>query len=328
MAQFETGTWTTQQSLLFALEDFAENELTSGWTIDNHEDDSTPVLEMHIGSLYVSIEGDGTDLAIYQALGYDGSGPGSQPDDSGNGGFGTSDRQVEAIGDSGVNYWFYGPHSGTEDFIYIVVEYATGFYRHFGFGELIKANDFTGGEFAYGGNWDQGNAQIDLADSTLHSVLIDAWSGTAGQSATVHVEGLPNEPHVNTKWGISFLGTAPSNDTAGVERWSLRGGVRAGVMLPFAFIKASLLDGLFPGIPVKVFADTALRVDNPSLHYFLGTMPFVRVVQMGLLDAKDTFSVGGETWRVFPAARKVYIAPEGSSNTEESWNLGIAYRES
>jgi hypothetical protein len=55
-------------------------------------------------------------------------------------------------------------------------------------------------------------------------------------------------------------------------------------------------------------------------------MPYARVVQMGLIDPQDTFSIGGETWIVFPAARKVYVTPEGSSNTEESWNCGIAYR--
>ena len=325
MAQVQTGAWTTQQNLVSTLRTFLL-QLSTAWTIDNWEDDSTPILEAHVGNLYIQLEGDGTSIAVHQSLGYDGSGPGSEPDDSGNGGLGTANRQVEAIGDSGVNYWFYGPLAGSEDFVYIVVEYATGFYRHFGFGNLIKANDYTGGEFAYGGCWDQGATNIDLANSSSHSVLIDQGSGIAGQSATVHVEGLTDEPDVDTKWGVVTLTTSAGNDGNGDPRWLLTGGVRGGPYVAFAAIRASALDGLFPGIPIKVWS--RYTGSTPHRWTLLGTMPYARVVQMGLIDPQDTFSVGGETWRVFPAARKVYITPEGTSGTEESWNLGIAYRES
>ena len=328
MAQVQTGSWTTQQNLISTLRTYAL-QLTSVWTIDSWTDSSTPILEMHIGSLYVQLEGDGTDIAVYQSLGWNvAQAPGTQTDDSGNGGLGTNDRQVEAIGDAGVTYWFYGPLSGTEDFIYVVVEYAAGFYRHFGFGDLIKANDYTGGEFAYGGNWAQ-DTNIDMGNSSAHSVLLDQACGTATKAATVHLEGITDEPSASTKWGVVFLGTAPGNDSAAVARWILEGSVRGGRYIPFAFIKASLLDGLFPGIPIKVFCSDSRATGAPiNRDRFLGTMPFARTVQMGLLDAEDTFTVGAETWRVFPAARKIYITPEGTSGTEESWNLGIAYRES
>lgn len=326
MAQVQSGSYTSQQNLISILRTYLL-QLSSPWTIDNWEDDATPVLEAHIGNVYVQLEGDQTDIAVYQSLGYSGgAGPGTQTDDSGNGGFGTNDRQAEAIGDSAGNYWFYGPISGSEDFVYVVLEYSTGFYRHaFGFGDLIKANDYTGGEFCYAGNWDQGSS-IDLANSGVHSVLLDQGSGVAGQSATVHLEGMTDEPNAATKWGVITLTSSAGNDTAGEPRWLCTGGVRGGPYTPLVFRQASLLDGLFPGVPIKVWT----RYDDSTPHRWqlLGTMPFARVVQMGLLDAQDTFSVGGETWRVFPAARKIYITPEGSSGTEESWNLGIAYRES
>lgn len=326
MAQVQNGSYTSQQNLISLLRTFLL-QLTSPWTIDSWTDSATPILEAHIGNVYIQLEGDQTDIAVYQSLGWSGAqAPGTQTDDSGNGGFGTNDRQAEAIGDAGGNYWFYAPLAGSENFVYVVLEYATGFYRHaFGFGDLIKANDYTGGEFCYGGNWDQ-STNIDLADSGGHSVLLDHGSSIAGQSATVHVEGLTDEPSASTKWGVVTLTSAAGNDTAAVARWLLTGGVRGGPYAPLGFIKASLLDGLFPGIPIKVW--TRHTGSTPNRWQLLGTQPYARVVQMGLLDAQDTFSVGGETWRVFPAARKVYITPEGTSGTEESWNLGIAYRES
>lgn len=326
MAQVQSGSYSSQQNLISLLRTFAL-QLSNAWTIDNWADDSTPILEMHVGNLYVQLEGDQTDIAVHQSLGYDGSGPGSEPDDSGNGGLGTNDRQVEAIGDAGGNYWFYGPLAGSEDFLYVVLEYATGFYRHFGFGDLVKANDYTGGEFAYGGNWDQSTNFIDLATAGQHSILLDHGSSIAGQCATIHLEGLTDEPDPDTKWGIVTLLSSVGNDGNGDPRWPVIGGVRGGPMTAaFCFAKASLLDGLFPGIPIKLWA--RYTGATPERWRLLGTMPYARVVQMGLIDPQDTFTVGGETWRVFPAARKTYITPEGTSGTEESWNLGIAYRES
>jgi len=50
-------------------------------------------------------------------------------------------------------------------------------------------------------------------------------------------------------------------------------------------------------------------------------MPDTRMIDMQYLAAKDTFTVGADTWRAFPIERRV----EGATNGDTDF-LGVAYK--
>ena len=76
-----------------------------------------------------------------------------------------------------------------------------------------------------------------------------------------------------------------------------------------------------PLIPIPIMlANTS---PAPDTARFFGTWPDVRVINMANLDPGETFTVAGETWFVFPWARKQFL----QNATEESWNAGLAYRQ-
>jgi hypothetical protein len=273
------------------------------------------------GTIGVDFEWNGSDIGIHQHLGYASAAPGGNTDDSGNGGLTSNDRRVNGIGDSGTRtYHFFHIDASAERYIHCVVEYASGLYRHFGFGELVKGGaDWTGGEYAYGGYWDQGTSSIDTPLGA-HSILLDSSASNASRAATIHVEGLQDAPS-GCKWGVCGNIASPGTDSAANGRVSLFGGTRTGPYLStFAAFAPSNLTGIVPMVPNHVF----YRNTTPGTPrwFHLGVQPDVRLLNMKNFQAGDVITVGSEDWMIFPAARKQYL----TSDSEESWNMGIAYR--
>lgn len=327
---YESSTYSSQDDLINKLFTFAVTTIGGGgvWTQDQLNTTTNEAALHHTAgaNIYVSFDWDGTNsIGIHQALGYTGgNSPGTHPNDSGNGDTGAlNERRVAGIGNGSGNYWFFSNFGATADFIYVVVlPDATSTYRHFGFGELIKVGDWTGGAFAYGHEWDTANANKDDPASGAHSFLLDgAASANANECATVHMEGFQNAP-ASCKWGVCGIkNITPGNDTAGNGRYRIQGGARSGpyveTFLPFA---PSVSTGLVPGIPIALFAIN--QTPTPDRAYFMGFMPDCRMIQMGPFTAGQELTIGSETWKVFPAVRKQFL----QNDTEESWNMGVAYR--
>jgi len=140
MARYTTGAVSTHTNLLDAIDSVLTTE---GWTRDelDHTNDEAG---WHIGNLYVQAAWDNTtDVNFYQATAWDGAGtaPGSHTGDSG------SSHVINNIGSSLVKYHAFTNDGSGEEFAYFVLEYTSGFYRHFGFGEILKHGGWTGGEF-------------------------------------------------------------------------------------------------------------------------------------------------------------------------------------
>jgi len=319
---------------------------TPGWTQDEAIGtvSSGRQLALHKGNCYVQMRWNPTlgatnSVALYQSTGYTGGNrSGTHPGDSGNG-FNTStsvaetsledERALETIGNGPFpSYYFYSDGSG--DYLHCVVEVATDTFLHFGMGDdggLEKFGDWdtiTGGAYCYGHT----SRGINSAISAVNTTLFDGGAGTVSGTtdgrlrwATMRLAGAPNQGG-SSVWATigGHCSHTQLNDTAGNARATCVGGFRGG-LIPRAFgnFLAGNTSGLAPLSPISVsYID---RVPSPNRVYFLGFMKDVRMVDMTYLAPKDTFTVGPDTWRVFPLIRRV----EGSALGDTDF-LGIAYK--
>lgn len=334
---------SSQEAVMTSIRDFAVAE---GWTLDNFTAASVGVsrgvMTLHRGSCYVSFRWEGTEseatksIAMYQSLGYSG-GSASSPwlftDDSGNGTTSAStlsaNRRVSDIGSGPfVALHLFGSDTDEKSgnsapHIYAVLEYAPGKYRHFAFGTLDKFNDYTGGEFVAGHEWDDAGSNESNPLANDHTVLLDGIMPNAGDNTecgTVHVEGLPGQG-ASSKWGVAWDGTTPGNDRAAVARVNIVGGVRRNLYTYFfgRFVPDSLV-GFFANMPIPIFYKRDTGSSN-ARYYLLGHMPNLRHVSLRNLNPGDEITIGSITYKVFPVVSKANLG--GSNN--ESENMGLAY---
>lgn len=332
----ETGTASDIQDLLTKLETFISQ--SPGFVIDSGMAAASPFyFAVHRDDLYVQFTGDvadvgGETIQVYMSTGYDGSGPGAEP--GSNIAFNTSasgGNRINNIDGPYESYYFYAnfdDSAGKPVYCHVVLEYAAGLFRHFGFGSIRKFGTWEGGEYAYGHYWAQGTSNIDNAGDRTHHVLFDGGlANEGGATDRIHMRFIDdNKMYVqspNRKWAVpsSTLGF-PGLDGDGVQKNTLYMGYRAGWWGEhFYQIPQSVFNGFKPLLPIATFIrDPQTTPDNVR---FLGFTEDVRMVNMDGLIPKQTLDIAGDTWRVFPLTRKQAL----NNDTEESDNLGIAYRE-
>lgn len=329
---YETGAASNIGDLISKLCTFATGLSTTPWTQDEL---ATYQATLHRGNCYVSFMWAAAPntygLAIYQSLGYTSSThPSGMPDDSGCGTTGTNpttlgQRWVNFTDGAGNNnsgpftaYHFFAGE-GSEPYIYVVVEMASGLYRHFGFGNLVKRNDFTGGEFVYGHHWYNNVAYRDNPTANFHTFLMDGVDAVyPNEAASVHLEGFPGQA-VGGKWGVC-TSAAPGNDRAGVARLKLFGTARSGGYgYHLLWMRASQLGSYKLLVPVTLlYRDDA---PTPDVWRWLGEMPGMTLVNMHHFSPGDEITVGSDTYMIFPWIRKRYQ----DDGNEESRNAGVAY---
>jgi len=321
---YETGTCTTQQDFLNKLQTFLASE---GWTVDDW-DTAEKELALHKSTVYVSFRWDATattgGISVHHALGFTGGAhPGYHLHDSGNGAKTgspiVSQRRLSRVGNAFQNYWIF---AGTT-FCHVVLEYLPGLYRHLSFGILEKMGTWTGGEYAAGHVWETDVNAIDDPRDTRHTLLFDgANTNSFTEGATIHADGLPGEPSANTQFVVIWAGgSSVGNDSDGYARGYGIGGMRDGFYQnALGWIRANPNSGYVPLIPIQVwYVPDATGVADWRL---LGYTPDMRLVNIGNMVAAQEFTVGADTWKVFPWTRKQYLL----ANAEESWNGGIAYK--
>lgn len=330
------------------LEDFMSKFLVwvatvSGWTVDQSIStiDSGRQCAISKGSLFVQFRwasASPSTIAVYQSTAFVGATrAGLMTGDSGNGyntnnstteANLTTERCIELLGNDAIpNYYFYTNTAG--DYLHVVAEVATNEFRHFGCGNLDKFADWdtmTGGEYAYG------HAEVTASSSTSSAicVLLDgaATSATGASSAqdrgaTMRLAGAPGQAGAGVWahiWGNRT--SAELNDTAGNARAKVIGGARGGMIATgLAWLGAGNTSGLAPTLPIAAWYINT--TPSPAHVYLLGFMKDVRSVHLGYLAPKDTFVLGGDTWRVFPTVRRTEGAAAGDTDFQ-----GFAYNTS
>lgn len=268
------------------------------------------------------------------------AGPWDQDNDSGNGAASTSDaaiddaRMVDLAGDAPIQYWAFVTVSPVEA-VHVVVQVTSAKYVHFGFGELVKFNDWNGGAYAYGMRM-QGTITTDTAVQTGSTHLLDGITidGSAPNPtnamelfmATIQCDGLPQQlgagmwaivggPQVDT--GLDRQSNGGGADTA---RTNFAGGYRANQFAyDFGQALASPDAGFVPGYPIAVF----YWHQGPSTVYGpMGMMVDVRGINIGDFAVEQEIVIGSDTWVVFPSHEKSTTTTQAAATV----NQGIMYK--
>lgn len=338
---YQTGSATDQTDLMDDLQTFVA---ANGFTVDNYDGPNRFLsISRAADDLYVTFYWDGTShMALFQALGYNGAyaqQPWNQADDSGNGNSTLaniySGRNINNIGAGPFTAYHFFAYTNPYA-IHVVLEFSPGLYRHFGFGMISKHGTWTGGAWAGGHHWNPQDSygQYDAPNGTPHTILTDAgyypngskynWNQNAG--ATLHVEGLPDQPS-GGKWGhCCSAGTTDAlvgNDRGGTGRIRISANIRNGIAVrQFGWMLPDLQNGFVPIIPNHMFYIDGDAGSGSQNWYYLGKMPNVGMVHLEGIDPDQEITVGGDTWMAFPGVRKSKIL----NNNQESWNMGIIYK--
>lgn len=300
----------------------------NGWTVDNF-DTVNDKLSLHKGTIYVHFHWDNIKyIAMFQSLAFisAGTGVGSHTDDSGNLAAetgtiaGTASHKLELLQQAYTAYHFFEDGSGSETYIHVVVEVDASYFRHFSFGEIVKFNDWTGGEYCVAHDPYEASGLQTVWDFD-RMCLWDALNNTPADQGYIHMEGFPNQAS-GGKWGcIGDAATARGNDGAGNGRAIVMGGVRGGPYTVLSWREISGTQAFIPFVPIPLwYVDLSTTPDHV---YLLGYAPNVRLCNLANLTEGVEISYGGEIWIPFPMIHKMeYI----SSSVYQSGNYGLAYK--
>lgn len=317
---YETGSATDLGDLLSKLDIFM---VANGWIQDDFDDGVSVSTEgfaqWHKNSMHVGVKWKAdapNNMSIHQALGNGGAVfPGAHTDDSGNGfnsAFGTDaqlddERCVSIIGNGPFASYHIFENDASPAYVHVVVEISSETFRHFGWGEMNKFNDWTGGEYCYGhfADTSTNSSAVDTAAYVPFDGIQAASNTLAKRNATIHAEGLAHQG-VNEKWLIHMGGTASLDsadrlDTAGEIKRVTFGGQRGGpVAYALSEFRSDVATGHIPMHPWSIF----LRDFTLNNIYFIGDIPDIRGVDMFNFTAGQEVTVGSDVWIFFPQVRR------------------------
>lgn len=330
---FQTGTATSLSNLLSQLLTFAT---ANGWTQDRF-DTGNGELAMSKNTIFVSmrwIVGTEITLSIHQALAFvGGQDGGDHTDDSGNGYNGVTaksngllddERCVNDIGDGPFPSYHFFENDASLAYLHVVVEITTGVFRHFGFGEIDKCGNWSGGEYVYGHNMlglPSDNNLTSLKNTTMMDGLFADNAGSSPRrGGTMHVESLPGMVAAE-KWGQVWgqQSAAPPTASDGEDKVTVQGGYKSGpIARSLGFFIAGSTSGLIPMYPFGIWY---VRRSPTNHGTFLGFQPDVRGVNIKNFAPKDEVVISSATWVLFPDSQKT-----NDNVTDRSYNRGIAYK--
>lgn len=196
------------------------------------------------------------------------------------------------------------------NYIHIVLEVFAGVFRHMHFGNLLKFGTWTGGAYFASTTWSQSTSSNTIGNPAdgSHDVPFDNKI-TTNMGWTVHYE------HSTDKW-IANVSDALYGT---VQRREGRASVRGGFPSMFKYQKESFFSGLIPLSPVIIGA--VRESDNPVTTRWIGQVPDFRQINMTNLLAAQEFSIGADTWKVFPMCSLNTVVGQNGSKV-----AGFAYK--
>ena len=329
---YETGTATSPGNLLSKLFDFAGS---NGWTIDldiSTGAESPAYGTMHKGDSYTSFIWFDDTIKIYSSRGYTvGEVPGSHPDSANDDSSGnkTTGQTVNAINGPYAAYHFFHDDS-VVDYIHVVINIDGQRHRHFGFGEMVKIGNWTGGQYSYGHFWSQSSNTVNSPLTATHKAAFDG--GYFSQSATLGMtfyaransgDPLQGNPRPNVRWyaeGISNAGSLFDGNGFNVGSGVVNG-TRGGYTSQLLMIGSSSFNAFVALCPVTIgYRNIITGTDSIRM---LGSIADVRACNMNNLAIGGEYTIGSDTWITFPLTR---LGTTTDSSTEASGSCGIAYR--
>lgn len=295
---YETGISTGPGDLMGKLATFA---VANGWTVDS----ATSGAVFRKGTINVGYTTDSDEIFLRGAVGYSGAAAwNAQPNNSG------FTVTVNCGAGPFVAYHLFAGEEAGSEYLNAVIEFASGRFRHFCFGDLIKHGSYTGGTFVDGTNWNQSTTWINQPDAQQHQVICDANS----QSGNGHV--YADFDAKTNNWVRILESGALATTTAGM------GAVRsAGINNMFPNLSYARFNLRNLTAPLTYFANRGSSLRSP-----LGRIPNMRQIGMANLEPGAILAIGGDEWLCFPISQRTETWGSGSSSTESSGPYGYAYK--
>ena len=300
---YQTGTAATPTAVLQALANFA---VSAGWTVDFNAA-YTGVswwLAVHKGVcfLHYVATSDDKNIVMYGATGYNASaGYGSQA--------GTSAAQTTNPGAGPyAGYHFFS--SANDTYLHCLVETSTNVFLHLHGGILNTVGGASPGIYVSVSNW--GANYPSYPDEPSNTKPFEGYCYGSSGSVLAVVDGNPRWFLFSagaTGYRCGGLGYTPYSN--GMNRASMDRG-------------ANVFNGLAVMQPIPLFAERAVA-DQYSL---LGEVPGIRTLNMKNNSAKDEYTIGGDTWKIFPVCANNPNINNQSYTSPSSYPYGLAFLKS
>lgn len=319
---YHTGNANNVSDLLAKLAVFAQS---LGWVVDKLESGSAPRLYLHNADGYWSLATGASGTIFYVV---------------GNTGFDDSLAWDKQPGSSCVNHGFdtyfgagtselKGPYAGydflgTSRYLHVIVQPASGRFRHFGLGTLIKEGDYTGGQYAYGtsiGTTYGGGLGIPTQNHNTYPFGDSLYSLYNSQCyvSAVRADNLPGGGKA-PRWYLC------GSTTAGTGALGPGGVADEPVKQAHPDILSVITSQSVFGAAVSPVPFAILARSPDGLWRRLGTVSDMMVCHMAGIIPRSTHDLAGEKWMIVPATQFRASPDKVSDGGDNSWLLGYAYR--
>lgn len=218
------------------------------------------------------------------------------------------------------------------EYVFAVIEVTAGRYRHMGFGELVKIGTYTGGTFFDATFWHDDGASYAAPDpwSGYNRPLFTGatpygYAGASGGYGGVHVDydgAVDNfspfasranfvRPATGGMGGAGHLG----GDDAYNNYSSYR------TVFGFYDMSINSWSAQTPILPIQI------RVARASPYWSpIGEVPGIRFLNMTRFAVGEEFTIGTDTWKVFPWVRRGSVGAGSPTWLQSSYEVAFAYR--
>jgi hypothetical protein len=319
---------TTAVSISDILDSIGTFALALGWTVARNNTYTSGLNSQRILSLSLdgfdhahfasNLSPTHTEIITMRSIGYTGTGELiAQPQRSA-----TTFSNLFSAG-AYVNLWLFGD-SGSSPYIHCVLEHASGRYRHFGIGNLIKKGTWVGGGYHYGTYWD--SSLSSSVDVNAHRRPFSEYAGS-GRALHNSIRCDNADLAVANITGVDNRYIAYST-SAGDTNAVTTGYGMAATQGTFAYVRnMSFLDHSISSFNQRVSLLNISHFVRRAGDYvsYIGDVPDVRAVNVDPFQAQEEYSIGSDVWKIFPMVRSGTGSGTGDSNSR-SGSYGIAYR--
>jgi hypothetical protein len=296
---YQTGSATGPADLVSQLLTFVA---AHGWTVNTPTSGSVLVKD----TVVVGISSDSDEVFLRGAITYNaGAAWNAQTNNSG----------ITVAVNTGAgpfpSYHFFVGDEGGMDYVHVTVEVATGIYRHFVLGELVKSGSYTGGVYVDGVRWATGSTSANVPDSTSHQSICDTSHSGSAESGHIWID---YDSKSNNWQRVQSSSTSSADSCLGGSR----GNSIDSFLSSTPFLDWNLRQMLKP---LRYFANRASSLRSP-----IGRIPNMRVCYMNALSPTEVITIGGEDWIVFPVAQRTESFGSTSSSIVSSGYYGYAHR--
>lgn len=199
------------------------------------------------------------------------------------------------------------------NYLHAAVEVVPGRFTHFGIGRLNETGTTSAVPYAFGLSWNFSVGQTESPTSPFHGVPWDCYGQNAARPGTVF---RCNSDGVSPRnYEMRYTSAAAIEGAGGFRIASATAG-QSCLTEQLIRLAPSALTGRAVLAPAIVLAER-----TQDVYSIIGTPHDIRIVRIDNMVPGQVITIGADSWKCFPIARK-----NGGTGVESSGVYGYAYR--